>query len=128
MGLRTVTGENGFLRSKSFKTKEIISEEHTSNPCLGCVQCSVKTRDLGFEFRLFREDGEVVGNHGDGVSDLDEKILIVEGICYGSAAELIFHSKCQLLRKPYRLAPQCSALIPKTCALLSWWLRPERSE
>lgn len=51
----------------------------------------MKTRDLGFEFRLFREGGEVVGNHGDGVSDLDEKILIVEGICYGSTAELIFH-------------------------------------
>lgn len=24
MGLRTVTGENGFLRSKSFKTKETL--------------------------------------------------------------------------------------------------------
>lgn len=40
----------------------------------------MKTRDVGFEFRLFREDGEVVGNPGDGMSDLDGKILIVKGV------------------------------------------------
>ena len=49
----------------------------------------MERRELGFELKLFREDGEMVGKHGEGVSR-QKKIPIVKGMCYNSAAELIF--------------------------------------
>lgn len=37
------------------------------------MQWTVETRKLGFELKLFREDGEMVGSHGDMGCDLDKK-------------------------------------------------------
>lgn len=67
---------SGFLRSKSFKTEETLFLKNIKVVLRIRVQGTLERRELGFELKLFREDGNMV------MGDLDKKILIVEGMCH----------------------------------------------
>lgn len=64
-------GRRGFFRPKSFKTGETLFLRNIKVPEMCAVDSG--NEKMGFELKLLRDDGEVVGSHGDRGCDLDKK-------------------------------------------------------